>query len=61
MSPEQLRDLRDVPDWYISGISPLTSLGCPTRGYIPGMTHDRSQGSIAEETSQGPIEWSINP
>ncbi|KAG0152028.1 hypothetical protein CROQUDRAFT_650628, partial [Cronartium quercuum f. sp. fusiforme G11] len=36
MSLEQLRDPRDVPDWHISGIPPLTSLGCPTRGHIPG-------------------------
>ncbi|KAG0145527.1 hypothetical protein CROQUDRAFT_658595 [Cronartium quercuum f. sp. fusiforme G11] len=53
MSPKQLRDPKDVLDWYISGIPPLTSLGW--------MTHDRSQGTITKETSQGPIEWSIDP
>ncbi|KAG0141259.1 hypothetical protein CROQUDRAFT_664085 [Cronartium quercuum f. sp. fusiforme G11] len=60
MSPEQLRDPRDVPDWYIPGIPPLTSLGCPMQGHIPGMTHNKSQGLITEETSQGPIKWSID-
>ncbi|KAG0148710.1 hypothetical protein CROQUDRAFT_654540, partial [Cronartium quercuum f. sp. fusiforme G11] len=37
ISPEQLRDPRDVPDWYISGIPPVTSLGGSTRGHIPGI------------------------